>query len=135
MTVSPDLLGQLPITTLKGVGAALAEKLMKLNIRTVQDMLFHLPRQYEDRSRITPIGGLRPGLSAQVDADVVLSDVVFGRRRSLVVKVQDGTGTLTLRFYHFNNAQKEAMARGLRVFLAKPVWAPPALKCITPNIR
>ena len=115
MTVSPDLLGQLPITTLKGVGAALAEKLMKLNIRTVQDMLFHLPRQYEDRSRITPIGGLRPGLSAQVDADVVLSDVVFGRRRSLVVKVQDGTGTLTLRFYHFNNAQKDAMARGLRL--------------------
>jgi len=115
VTVSPDLLGQLPITTLKGVGAALAEKLMKLNIRTVQDMLFHLPRQYEDRSRITPIGGLRPGLSAQVDADVVLSDVVFGRRRSLVVKVQDGTGTLTLRFYHFNNAQKDAMARGLRL--------------------
>ncbi|MCC6201101.1 MAG: ATP-dependent DNA helicase RecG [Moraxellaceae bacterium] len=108
-------MGQLPITTLKGVGAALAEKLMKLNIRTVQDMLFHLPRQYEDRSRITPIGGLRPGLSAQVDADVVLSDVVFGRRRSLVVKVQDGTGTLTLRFYHFNNAQKDAMARGLRL--------------------
>jgi ATP-dependent DNA helicase RecG len=76
----------------------------------LQDLVFHLPRQYEDRSRITPIGGLRPGLSAQVDGEVVLADVVFGRRRSLVVKVQDGTGTLTLRFYHFNNAQKDKLS-------------------------
>jgi ATP-dependent DNA helicase RecG len=112
---APDLLAQLPITALKGVGAALAEKLLKLNIRTLQDLVFHLPRQYEDRSRITPIGGLRPGLSAQVDGEVVLADVVFGRRRSLVVKVQDGTGTLTLRFYHFNNAQKDKLSRGLRL--------------------
>lgn len=105
----------MPVTSLKGVGAALAEKLLKLDIRTVQDLVFHLPRQYEDRSRITPIGGLRPGMSAQVDGEVVLADVVFGRRRSLVVKVQDGTGTLTLRFYHFNNAQKDRMARGTRL--------------------
>lgn len=115
MSPAPDLLAQLPVTALKGVGATLAEKLLKLNIRTLQDLVFHLPRQYEDRSRITPIGGLRPGLSAQVDGEVVLADVVFGRRRSLVVKVQDGTGTLTLRFYHFNNAQKDKLARGLRL--------------------
>lgn len=115
MTSTPDLLAQLPVTSLKGVGAALAEKLLKLDIRTVQDLVFHLPRQYEDRSRITPIGGLRPGLSAQVDGEVVLADVVFGRRRSLVVKVQDGTGTLTLRFYHFNATQKDKLARGVRL--------------------
>lgn len=115
MTPAPDLLAGMPVTSLKGVGAALAEKLLKLDIRTVQDLVFHLPRQYEDRSRITPIGGLRPGLSAQVDGEVVLADVVFGRRRSLVVKVQDGTGTLTLRFYHFNNAQKDRMTRGTRL--------------------
>ncbi|MGB4342790.1 MAG: hypothetical protein WBJ03_04175, partial [Moraxellaceae bacterium] len=67
MTAAPDLLAQLPVTAMKGVGAALAEKLLRLNIRTVQDLVFHLPRQYEDRSRITAIGALRPGLSAQVD--------------------------------------------------------------------
>lgn len=115
MTATPDLLAQLPVTAIKGVGAALAEKLLRLNIRTVQDLAFHLPRQYEDRSRITPIGGLRPGLSAQVDGEVQLTDIVIGRRRSLVVRVQDGTGTLTLRFYHFNNSQKEKLARGTRL--------------------
>jgi ATP-dependent DNA helicase RecG len=115
VTTRPDLLAQLPVTTLKGVGAALAEKLQKLDIRTVQDLVFHLPRQYEDRSRITPIGSLRSGMSAQVDAEVVLSDVVFGRRRSLVAKVQDGSGTLTLRFYHFNAAQKDKLVRGARL--------------------
>lgn len=110
-----DRLSQLPVTALKGVGAALAQTLLKLDIRSVQDLVFHLPRQYEDRSRITPIGALRPGLSAQVEAEVQLADIVIGRRRSLVVRVQDGSGQLTLRFYHFNNAQKEKFQRGMRL--------------------
>jgi ATP-dependent DNA helicase RecG len=108
-------LSTLPITTLKGVGAALAEKLLKLDIRTVQDLLFYLPRQYEDRSRVTAIGALRPGITALVEGDVQLADVVIGRRRSLVVKVHDGSGLLTLRFYHFRMTQKEALPRGTRI--------------------
>ncbi|MGH8493193.1 MAG: ATP-dependent DNA helicase RecG [Moraxellaceae bacterium] len=103
------------ITTLKGVGAALAEKLLKLDIRSVQDLLFYLPRQYEDRSRLVAIGALRPGVTALVEGDVQLADVVMGRRRSLVVKVHDGTGLLTLRFYHFRMTQKEALPRGTRL--------------------
>jgi ATP-dependent DNA helicase RecG len=110
-----DNLARMPVTTLKGVGAALAEKLDKLNLHTVQDLLFHLPRQYEDRSRVTPIGGLRPGMLALVEGEVQLADVVFGRRRSLVVKVHDRTGLLTLRFYHFRLAQKDAFPRGTRL--------------------
>jgi len=110
-----DLLSQLPVTTLKGVGAALAEKLRRLDIRTVQDLLFHLPRQYEDRSRITAIGALRPGLSALVEGEVQLADVVTGRRRSLLVRVSDGTASLTLRFYHFRLSQKEQLPRGTRL--------------------
>ncbi|MDP2228120.1 MAG: ATP-dependent DNA helicase RecG [Moraxellaceae bacterium] len=104
-----------PVTSLKGVGAALASTLLRLDIRSVQDLVFHLPRQYEDRSRITPIGALRTGLSAQVEAEVQLADIVMGRRRSLVVRVQDGSGQLTLRFYHFNMAQKEKFVRGARL--------------------
>ncbi|MDF2446774.1 MAG: ATP-dependent helicase RecG [Moraxellaceae bacterium] len=113
-----ETLARMPVTTLKGVGAALAEKLYKLNIRSVQDLLFHLPRQYEDRSHVTPIGALRPGTTALVEGDVQLADVVLGRRRSLVVKVHDGTGLLTLRFYHFRLSQKDSLPRGtrLRVF-------------------
>ncbi len=113
--MSHALLSAQPVTTLKGVGAALAEKLLRLDIRTVQDLLFYLPRQYEDRSRITPIGALRPGMSALVEGDVQLADVVLGRRRSLMVKVHDGTGLLTLRFYHFRMTQKEALPRGTRL--------------------
>lgn len=112
---TPANLSQQPVTTLKGVGAALAEKLLRLDIRTVQDLLFHLPRQYEDRSRITPIGALRPGVSALVEGDVQLADITFGRRRSLMVKVHDGSGLLTLRFYHFRQSQKDNFTRGARV--------------------
>lgn len=109
------LLAERPLSTLKGAGAAVCEKLARLNIFSVQDLLFHLPRQYEDRSRITAIGALRPGMSALVEGEVQLADIVFGRRRSLMVKVQDGSGLLTLRFYHFNASQKENLQRGLRL--------------------
>jgi ATP-dependent DNA helicase RecG len=108
-------LAELSVTSIKGVGAALAEKLLRLDIRNVQDLLFHLPRQYEDRSHLTPIGALRPGMSSLVEGDVQLADVVMGRRRSLVVRVSDGSGHLTLRFYHFNLAQKEKFVRGARL--------------------
>jgi ATP-dependent DNA helicase RecG len=109
------LLADTPVTALKGVGSALAEKLGKLDLHSVQDLLFQLPRQYEDRSHITPLGGLYPGISAMVEGEVQLADVVIGRRRSLAVRIHDGTGSLTLRFYHFNMAQKEFFQRGLPV--------------------
>ncbi|MDQ8038306.1 MAG: hypothetical protein REI12_12850, partial [Pedobacter sp.] len=78
--MSSAFLSAQPVTTLKGVGASLAEKLLKLDIRTVQDLLFYLPRQYEDRSRLTSIGALRPGTTALVEGDVQLADIVLGRR-------------------------------------------------------
>ena len=53
-------LAQLPVTELKGVGAKAAEKLAKLAIVSVQDLLFHLPHRYEDRTRIYPIADLHP---------------------------------------------------------------------------
>lgn len=104
-----------PITTLKGVGPALAEKLARLGILTVQQLLFHLPSRYLDRTRVQPIGGLQPGVSAVIEADIRAADVVYGRRRSLVCRVQDTTGTLTLRFFHFSAAQKQRLSAGSRV--------------------
>jgi ATP-dependent DNA helicase RecG len=114
-SVLPDNLARMPVTSLKGVGAALAEKLLRLDIRSVQDLLFHLPRQYEDRSHLTPIGALRQGMTALVEGEVQLADVAMGRRRSLVVRVHDGTGALTLRFYHFRLSQKDSLPRGTRL--------------------
>ncbi|MFN3236142.1 MAG: ATP-dependent DNA helicase RecG [Pseudomonadales bacterium] len=102
----PQTLDQASVTSLTGVGPALAEKLTKLGIETLKDVLFHLPLRYEDRTRITPIGALSPGTSALVEGQVVACDVAFGRRRSLLAKIQDNTGTLTIRFYHFSKAQQ-----------------------------
>ena len=108
-------LATVSVTALKGVGAALAEKLAKVGLETLQDVLFHLPLRYQDRTRIVPIGALRPGQDAVVEGTVAGADVAMGRRRSLLVRLQDGSGTLSLRFYHFSQAQKEGLKRGTLV--------------------
>ncbi|HEY9148199.1 MAG TPA: DEAD/DEAH box helicase, partial [Gammaproteobacteria bacterium] len=102
-------------TSLKGVGPRMAERLDTLGISTVQDLLFHLPLRYQDRTRIVPIGSLRPGDEVQVEGEVQLSEIKFGRRRMLLTRISDGTGSLTLRFFHFNKAQQERLARGVRL--------------------
>lgn len=108
-------LAHIDVTALKGVGKQLAEKLARLRIFNLQDLLFHLPSRYLDRTRITPIGALQPGQNAVIQGVIKACDVVFGRRRSLVCRLQDGTGTLTLRFYHFSASQKAKLAPGSHV--------------------
>lgn len=108
-------LAAVPVTATKGVGAALAEKLAKVGLESLQDLLFHLPLRYQDRTRIVPIGALRPGQDAVIEGTVTGADVVMGRRRSLLVRLHDGSGSLSLRFYHFSQAQKEALKRGTQV--------------------
>lgn len=105
-------LSNVAVTSLKGVGAAMAEKLSKVGLESLQDILFHLPLRYQDRTRVVPIGALRPGQDAVIEGMVVGADVLMGRRRSLLVRLQDGSGTLSLRFYHFSQAQKEGLKRG-----------------------
>ena len=104
-----------PVTGLKGVGPALAKRLAKLGIETVADLLFWLPTRYEDRTHIVPIGSLRPGARAAVEGTIELAEVVFRGRRSLLVRLSDGTGFLTLRFFHFSGAQQEQLVRGARL--------------------
>ena len=108
-------LDQAKVDSLKGVGPALAEKLLKIGITTLQDVLFHLPLRYEDRTKITPIGSAQPGSSIVIEGKVVTSDIVFGRRRSLLVHIQDGTGTMVLRFYHFSKAQQTNLKKASRI--------------------
>lgn len=108
-------LHSVPVTRLKGVGDALAAKLARLNLHSLQDLLFHLPLRYQDRTRITPLGALRPNMDAVIEGEVRACDVVYGRRRSLLCMLQDGTGIVALRFYHFSNAQKEKLKPGSRL--------------------
>jgi ATP-dependent DNA helicase RecG len=75
-------------------------------------VLFVLPLRYEDRTQVQPIGALQEGQRALVEGEVLLAEVVFRRRRSLLVRLADGSGSLTLRFFYFSHAQREALARG-----------------------
>ncbi|WP_394153123.1 ATP-dependent DNA helicase RecG [Vibrio maritimus] len=112
-----QLLSAIPLTSLSGVGAKVAEKLEKVGLHTVQDLLFHLPHRYEDRTRIYPIVKLHPGLWGSVQGKVMSSDVAFGRRKMLTVKVSDGNGTITLRFFNFTAAMKNNFSEG-RIIVA-----------------
>ncbi|MGH8397783.1 MAG: ATP-dependent DNA helicase RecG [Gammaproteobacteria bacterium] len=100
---------------LRGVGPQVAEKLARLGILSIADLLFHLPLRYEDRSHVTPIGALRNGVTVAVEGVVELTETVIRRKRMLLTRISDGTGGLTLRFFHFNLSQAEALARGIRL--------------------
>mgnify|MGYP001827493229 CR=1 FL=1 len=104
-----------PVTRLRGVGPKLAGKLAEIGIEKVEDLLFHLPLRYQDRTRITPLGALQVGADAVIEGEVKLADIAFGRRRSLVCRLQDGSGTISLRFFHFTAAQRRGLAPGTRL--------------------
>ncbi|PHS72392.1 MAG: ATP-dependent DNA helicase RecG [Cycloclasticus sp.] len=116
--VDSTWLDDLPITQLKGVGEKVAEKLKRLNITSIADVLFHLPFRYEDRSNVVPICALAAGQSCLFEGRIELSEIVFRGRRSMLVRLSDDTGFITLRFFHFSNSQKQTMLRGkwLRCF-------------------
>lgn len=105
-------LDQIPLTQLKGVGNKLAETLSKLNIYNLQDLLFHLPFRYEDRTKFIPLQHFRTGMHGLFEAEVVSHRVVYGRRRSLEVIVEGGHSRVTLRFYHFSAAQTRLLGTG-----------------------
>ena len=94
------------LTVLRGVGPALAEKLKRLNLQRVEDLLFLLPLRYEDRTTLHKIGSLRPGMRGLVSGEVLLAETVYRGRRSLLVRIGDGSGQLTLRFFYFSRQQQ-----------------------------
>jgi len=106
------------VDTLKGVGPAVAAKLEKLGITTIQDLLFHLPLRYEDRTRVTPIGSLRHGQHAVIEGVIEHNEVRLrgGKSgRSLLCEVADHSGAIQLRFFYFNASQQAGLARGVRI--------------------
>jgi len=103
------------LTNLRGVGPALVTRLARLNIEFPMDLLFLLPHRYEDRTRLMPLGALRPGQRVVVEGEVALAEVVYRRRRTLLVRITDGTGQLTLRFFYFSRSQQESLCRGNRI--------------------
>ncbi|OUR85133.1 ATP-dependent DNA helicase RecG [Colwellia psychrerythraea] len=105
-------LSQVPLSTLKGVGPSLAEKLEKIGLLSVQDMLFHLPLRYEDKTRITTVRDLLIGTSTNIIGEITDSQITHGKRRMLVVTLHDGTGSIQLCFFSFSASQKNSLAVG-----------------------
>ena len=109
----------LPITDLKGVGPRIAEHLSKININYVEDVLFHLPYRYEDRSRVVAIGALLSGQGSVIQGIIDHVEVAFTRRgksrRMLLCHISDGTGSVLLRFFHFNKIQQSKLIKGCRL--------------------
>ena len=104
-----------PVTALRGIGTGIAAKLAALGVETVLDLLFHLPLRYEDRTRVHAIGDLSAGDTAFTCGLIESTNVRFGRRRSLVVAIGDGTGAMAMRLFHFNENQRRQFRQGRRI--------------------
>ncbi|MCH7311395.1 ATP-dependent DNA helicase RecG [Acinetobacter sp. ANC 4805] len=106
------------IQKLQGVGAAAATLLEKLHIFSTDDLLFHLPRDYEDRSTIIPMNQLVVGRSYLLEGEVRSVDFPPGKKKSLAALLQDDFGKVTLRFYHIYKGLTDRIKMGqqLRIF-------------------
>jgi len=104
-----------PVTCLKGVGPAVAEKLIRLNIITVGDLLFHLPLRYEDKTRLWPMSTLVPGQSALIEGEVVKTIVQTARSRVLVSTLREQDNEVTLRFFRFSRFHQQRLTPGVRI--------------------
>lgn len=121
---TPNALTQ-PCTCLKTVGEKTAALLKKCGIFAIQDLLFHLPLRYQDKTRITPINALVAGAHAVIQGSIVDVKTTYGRRPSLICFVSDETGVIALRFFNFNASQKTQFNLGgeLRCFGEIRFWS------------
>ena len=127
---SPDL------TTLPGVGPAMEEKLQRLGLRTVRDLLFLLPKRYEDRTRIQAIADLKLGQWVQIEGVIDRARINMGRRRSLLCVLRDESAEVTLRFFYFTRQQQRGLSPGTRLLCYGEVRrGPRGLEIVHPEYR
>ncbi len=103
------------LTELKGIGEKTAKKLTLLGIEQVNDLLFHLPLRYQDKTRITYISDLSIGQTALVEGEVIKTYLINSRKPMLVCEIDDGTGTLALKFFNFYHSQRLKMKTGSNI--------------------
>ena len=103
------------LTSLRGVGPAIEEKLTKLDVHNQIDLLFLMPIRYEDRTLVTPIGALSHDQQVLIQGRVLLTNIVYRGRRTLLSQLSDDTGMVTLRFFSFSNQQAKNLSRNTLV--------------------
>ncbi len=122
------------LASLKGAGPKTLEKLARIGIHNIEDLLLHLPIRYEDKTKLTPIGRLQANTSALFEGEVVTAGVVYGKRRSYVCKLQQEFSVITVRLFHFSAAQTRRLQSGVRLRCYGDVrFGPNGLECVHPE--
>lgn len=105
----------LPVHVLAGVGSKIEGQLEQLGVQRLFDLLLHLPRDYEDRSRLVNISDLQDGQSALIEGQVTYVD---NKRSGMTVVIEDATGAIQLRFFKVYAGLAQTMTLGtqLRLF-------------------
>ncbi|MBN2647375.1 MAG: ATP-dependent DNA helicase RecG [Thiotrichales bacterium] len=104
------------LDTLKGVGPKQLDKLNKLGLFHIQDLLLHLPLRYQDKTRLLAIEALIPGMEAQTEGTIISQAMTRGGRNSLLITLQSNQGALlSLRFFHYHPRQAQSFNRGKRL--------------------
>lgn len=102
-----------PVNVLRGIGEKMLARFARRSLLTLNDLLFHLPLKYQDKTRVVPISGLRIGDTVLVSGELLQCKTHYVRSAVLSCEISDGTGVLSLRFFHFNKQQAAALSRAL----------------------
>jgi ATP-dependent DNA helicase RecG len=123
-------------TSLKGVGSKLVSHLKRLDITTLQDLLFHIPYRYEDRTSIKTISSVRPGDQVQIEGIITSSLVHSRKRKSFDIELKDDTGIVLLRFLNFSDYFVKLFKKGQKVRCYGEIrWGSIGYEMIHPEIK
>ena len=108
----------LPISSLKGVGEKLSNSLIKLGIRNLEDLLFHFPIDYLDRTKLEQIADLTPENDFVIRGEIEKVSQTFVPRKMLLVKVKDNSGHIFLRFFYYFPSLRNIFKEGANIQIA-----------------
>ncbi len=126
-----------PCRLLPGVGPKLADTLAKCQLHVIQDLLFHLPFRYQDRTKLYALRQLRPGMEALIQGQIISTHIMPTRAKpQLLCQIHDGTASVYIRFFHFYPAQKQQLQIGATFYAFGEVkWGSMGLEFVHPEYR
>ena len=103
------------VTTIKGVGEKLSQSFLRLGIKTVEDLLFHFPIGYQDRTKLKQIANLIPEEDFVIRGSVEKVSQTFVPRKMLLVKLKDNTGHIYIRFFYYFPGLRNIFKEGVEL--------------------